>query len=427
MATLNGSFGSRIRARGMQVHAVPENEKAYDSTGRRLPWGYDVAGTGANLEGESRETTEKGPFGRSMRRSRSLASRSRSKTAEPRREEDRIRAEQVAAEDAVFGSLRKVVKDDGRGAREALGEVEPNAVAQQPANVSAAQGDQEATEVVLYGFGQDLQWAAIDFYERVSDGSILEDYDRVAPGQRYDVSRSFTRATAQKSLSKAALRKKNRYAGGEYWIKVTFSSSQAAELACASSPHIIKGHMVFAEPYQGRGPARDEPVFASQAGAQITSSNLPSTFSTSTLQASPNGSSATATSATATAARNDSEQPQAFQPSSQDMAKHAPRGTTTATTTSSSQLSPSGTRARPRGRIEGARSIDLLPADMALMPKQPRQSWTAWLGTSELIGTTVPRTENGAFDWDRASLYWRIFNLLDRLLGTDLCGLKGDE
>ena len=28
---------------GVQVHAVPEHERAYDSAGRRLPWGYTYA------------------------------------------------------------------------------------------------------------------------------------------------------------------------------------------------------------------------------------------------------------------------------------------------------------------------------------------------------------------------------------------------
>jgi len=427
MATLDASFGSGLRARGMQVHAVPENERAYDSAGRKLPWAYDTAGTAASLEKESREPVEKGPFGRSMRRSRSGASRSRSKTAEPKREEDRLRAEQVAAEDAVFGSMRKVVKEEGRGAREALGDVDPNVVAQQPANVSAAQEDQEVTEVMLYGFGRDLQWSAIDFYERVSDGNILEDYERVAPGQRYDLARSFTRSTARKSLTKDALRKKNRYAGGEHWIKVTFSSRQAAELACARSPHTIMGHLVYAEPYQGRGPARDEPVFASQAGAQITSSNLPLTFSTSTLQDSPNGSSSTATSATATAAIAGSEQPQALARQTQDVTTHASHAPENTTATGLQRL-PRGTQQpHRRGRIEGVRSVTLLPADQALMPKQSKQSWTAWLGASELIGTTVPKREDGAFDWERASLYWRVFNVLDRWFGTDFCGSRGDE
>jgi hypothetical protein len=28
---------------GMQVHAVPESERALDASGKRLPWGYEFA------------------------------------------------------------------------------------------------------------------------------------------------------------------------------------------------------------------------------------------------------------------------------------------------------------------------------------------------------------------------------------------------
>jgi hypothetical protein len=28
---------------GMQVHAVPESERAVDASGKRLPWGYEFA------------------------------------------------------------------------------------------------------------------------------------------------------------------------------------------------------------------------------------------------------------------------------------------------------------------------------------------------------------------------------------------------
>jgi len=28
---------------GMQVHAVPDNEKAFDASGRRLPWAFEYA------------------------------------------------------------------------------------------------------------------------------------------------------------------------------------------------------------------------------------------------------------------------------------------------------------------------------------------------------------------------------------------------
>jgi hypothetical protein len=365
-------------------------------------------------------------------------SRSRSKTAEPRREEDRHRAENVAAEDAVFGSLRRVIaKDDGR--RDGATESDAlNAGARLEVEV-------EPTEVLLYGFGEDLQWAAIDFYERVSNGIVLEDYDRQPPGQRYDSSLSLGRAAAQNTLSKAAMRKRNKFAGGNHWIKVTFDSRQAAELAIASGPHIIKGYLVYAEPYQSRGPQRDEPVLATQAGAQVTSDVLPATFSTENMDLSPDGSPSTLSSTTATAISgpvgsrssrsrfglNDSPTnsdstvrgivaSQSSRPLAQPL--FAPKSNTTAFQRSS-QAPPQARRAR----IEGTTPAIVLPADMALAPKQPQPSWSSWIGASEIIGSALPRTEDGSFDWNRASLYWRIFFYIDMLFGTDFCGLKADE
>ncbi|EMC94592.1 hypothetical protein BAUCODRAFT_35823 [Baudoinia panamericana UAMH 10762] len=286
-------------------------------------------------------------------------------------------------------------------------------------------GEQEATEVLLYGFGTDLQWAAIDFFERVSGGVVLEDYDRTAPGQlrSYDPTHAYGRATLQRSLSKAALRKKNRYAGGEHWIKVTFSSREAAELACARSPHIIKGHLIYAEAYQGRGPARDEAIPATQAGAQIVSGALPQTFSTN--GASPN-SSQTATSATMTAQDGGDGE-------SRDPPRLHPSSSTSSSGSTGAQLTVPSQQLQRRGagtgtlRIPGAQVAMLLPAEQALMPKQPRQSWATWVGASELIGTTVPRKDDGTFDLEKASLYWRLFYWIDKLVGTDFCGLRGDE
>lgn len=427
------------RVPGMQVHAVPEAERAIDSSGRRLPWAYDYSGP----DNGERAPVEKGPFGRSMRRSRSGLSRSRSKTAEPRREEDKIKAENMAAEDAVFGSLRRVGTKDDAGKRDALGEVDPNAVGtQSSARLPAADtADSEPTEVLLYGFGQDLQWAAIDFYERASNGYVLEDYDRQPPGQRYDVSRTMGRAQAQRSLSRAAMRKKNKFAGGEHWIKVTFESRQAAELAIARSPHTIRGCLVYAEPYQGRGPQKDEPVLATQAGAQITSEQLPRTFSTTTnaVQGSPDGSS-TVSSATATApttigqplrsplGAEMQDSPTASSSTlNNGLAARPPTFSLAQQQTSGFQAAPANVAQPRRLRIDGAIPAKVLPAELALAPKQPKASWTSWIGASEIIGSAVPRKEDGTFDWDRASLYWRLFAWLDWVLGTDLCGLKTDD
>ncbi|KAK0305973.1 hypothetical protein LTR82_016529 [Friedmanniomyces endolithicus] len=228
---------------GPQIHAVPDREKAYDSAGNKLPWAYDTTGGFSKTENSdreqqarSREPAEKGAFGKS-RGSRRNTSRSRSKTAEPKSVEDERRREQAAAEERVFGSMRKVVREET--GRSALGEVDGNTVAQPNApSTAAARGkmtdELEATEVLLYGFGEDLQWSAIDFYERVSGGgTILEDYDRTPQSQlrAFDPTHSISRATLTRSLSKIALRKKNTWAGGEHWIKVTFSSREAAELS----------------------------------------------------------------------------------------------------------------------------------------------------------------------------------------------------
>ncbi|QIX00812.1 hypothetical protein AMS68_006329 [Peltaster fructicola] len=374
---------------GMQVHAVPEHERYIDGSGKRMPWAYERADL-PELSPGRREPVEKGPFGRSNRRRGT--SRSRSKTAEPRREEDRIRAENTAAEDAIFGRLKVEPREKEKGSDRNEG------TAAVPKTES-----KEPTEVLLYGFGEDLMWAAIDFYERVSNGIILEDYERQPPGKQEPLARSLSRATAQKSLSRASLRRKNIFSGGSHWIKVTFDSAEAADLAIARSPHTIKGHLVYAEPYRGTGPGQDDAVYASSLGAQITSTTVPKTYSTKTPEASPR--SETATSGTL-----------ATEPASR-----------THTTTQSSAIAQGGQIVQRQTRIQGATRAVLLPAEQALLPKQSRQPWSAWVGSQEVIGSALPRKEDGTFDWDKAGLYWRIFFWIDMVLGTDLCGLRGDE
>ncbi|KAF2769477.1 hypothetical protein EJ03DRAFT_92397 [Teratosphaeria nubilosa] len=423
----------RQQPRGPQIHAVPDSEKYVDN-GKKLPWAYDTVTTSVGLNDErSSELPEKGPFGRASGRRRGT-SRSRSKTAEPaQREEDRARLEQMRGENKVFGSLGRKAGKDERG-REVLGEVDQNAVSQADKIPAAVAGkvelDGEATEVMLYGFGDDLQWAAIDFYERVSGGSILEDYDRVAPGARgYEgVARSYSRSGMHKSLSKAAIKKKNTFAGGEHWIKVTFSSRGAAELAIARAPHIVRGYMVFAEPWQGRGPARDEATPATMEGAMIMNEEVPPSFSTNTLSASPSTSQTLESSTERETPSQGQTQPTPRPPWGN---RFAASSTCSALAASSSPANNEQTLVqRPPStisRVQGARVQTLLPAEQALMPKQPRKSVFAWIGGSELIGSTVPRKEDGSFDRERASWYWLIFFLIDSVFGTDFCGLKGDE
>jgi hypothetical protein len=70
--------------------------------------------------------------------------------------------------------------------------------------------------------------------------------------------------------------------------------------------------------------------------------------------------------------------------------------------------------------------MKLLPAEQALLP-QPSYTQRilakipllAFFSTS-IIGTEIPRTESGEFDWQLASIYWRIWWWLDFWFG--LCG-----
>ena len=300
---------------------------------------------------------------------------------------------------------------------------------------------------MLYGFGEDVQYAAINFYEKVSGGIILEDYDRVPHNATANYINLFASVTdgqqEKKTWSRAALRKKNAYAGGEHWIKVTFSSKNAAELACARSPHVLRGYLVYAEPYMSRGPGRDEAIPATQAGAQIMEDALPKSFATNTgprLDGSPGGSSTTATSATATGngkANGSQTSSSNTIPNLFANPQQQPHTATPQQNQLQSQQQPGPATIRRRAMIPGAKQATVHPASMALAPKVAKQTWSSWLlGTGDVIGSTVPKKEVMAkdgsgsvvlmFDWDRAGWYWRVFFWLDCLLGTDLCGLRSD-
>ena len=372
-----------------------------------------------------REPEEKGPFGRSTRR----RGFSRSKTATPARKEDAVRLENMQTEDAIFNSYKATQrsKDVAAPAKGALSTIDPNVVS---GGITAAG---EPTEVMLYGFGRDQQWAAIDFYEKISGGCIYEDYDRHPPHQRYDLSLSYSRAAAQRSLSAAAKKKRNTYYGGDHWIKITFDSAEAADLACDRSPHTLHGHLVYAEPFRGMGPPNDAPIPCSNAGAQLDSQSLPRSFSTNTIPANPSDGSPSASSKTVSSATVTGEIRQA--PASRS--KSQPNlGAFNPFESQSSSLATQEQTVRQRPmRIPGATRAVLLPADQAFLPTQPKYSSLIatfpivgyFFGTkSGSAGSQVPRLEDGSFDWNNAGIYWKFFAWLDSLFGTDLCGLKAD-
>ena len=450
--------------RGMQVHAVPDGEKHVDAQGRRLPWAYDVysssstvgptgsiTGGGGGIPG-SGELAEKGPFGRSQKRSRSGLSRSRSKTAEPRREEERVRAEQVVSEDAVFGSLRRVPREGEGEGEAAVGAGAVGAGGQGGGRTTGAgAGEDEATEVMLYGFGAGLEWAALDFYERVGGAPVLEDYARHPPPSTADApstlsssARPFASHTA--SLSRAALRKKNTFAGGRHWVKVTFSSSCAAERACAASPHVLRGYAVHAEPFLPGGPGRDEALVAGHdagpSGSPSSSATLmprapTSTTTTTTLRSGSGGrqparGSAASSSSSATLSGRDAVAGRGVSAPARadaDAGAFAPAGSVR------------------RRHLSGTTAAIVLPQSAALADRGPRTTavmavlgWVlGWVGLGWVVmGTgpggggrvaaerTVPRGEDGGLDYVRASGYWRGVGWVDWVLGTDFLGVRGE-
>ncbi|KAF2712118.1 hypothetical protein K504DRAFT_499229 [Pleomassaria siparia CBS 279.74] len=423
----------------MQVHAVPDSERVTDSTGRRLPWGYDFADTNY---AQRRLPEEKGPFGKARKRGTS-----RSKTATPARKEDQAKIDSLRVIDDIFNrhkvqeetkeSLR-IRKASGLSASLPPSASAPNLIEgglassfQPGASVTTVK---EPTEVLLYGYGNEVQWAAIDFYEKVSMGTIYEEYDREPATAKYNLAFTSARTSSYRSLSKSALRKVNEFVGGEHWIKVTFDSPEAAERACHYSPHTIQGFTVFAERYRGTGPNEDRALRAS-AGAQTSQTASPNTVSSTTLPF--GGSSVTASSATATTTIPASL-PQhlvsepviggAF-PLEPIEPEVIPQQLGAVRTT---QREP-GTRTL---RIRGAKAGVLLPPDKAFLPAAPRwqQTFGSWpiigwvIGSGHgIIGNQVPRKEDGTFDSKSASLYWNVWYMVDSCFGTDFCGVKDME
>ena len=289
----------------------------------------------------------------------------------------------------------------------------------------------QPTEVILYGFSSAYQYAAIDHYERVSQGVIYEDYDRHPPHSKYNLSLSLGRTHSPATISRDALRKKNRYHGGEHWIKVTFDSSEAAERACHYSPHVIQGHIVYAEPYRGTGPSADVAIPATEAAiASVAASPSQDTSKTLNIHS---AASDTASSATAAAREGHDE-------SFSSSTTVQPPTTLTNRRVRSPMVPTSPPPKTPPSspkkgvRIPGVKGLE--PSDKALLPAQSTWQRTfshvplvglLFGGGSDIIGSQVPRKDDGSFDWQNASMYWRTWAYIDLLLMTDFCGIKGDD
>jgi hypothetical protein len=149
-------------------------------------------------------------------------------------------------------------------------------------------------EVLLYGYKPSLQYAALQRYETISRGNILEDYARQPPsvtaaaavdtfssggGRRFRTMASFP-AAAWRALTHDERQRVNTYAGGECWIKVTFDSALAGERAVAASPQAVHDYWVYAEPYRDQPPHRDAPIPVVLRGAPGGDSGVSGAYGT---------------------------------------------------------------------------------------------------------------------------------------------------
>jgi hypothetical protein len=328
-----------------------------------------------------------------------------------------------------------------------LGEAAGLSSSFQPSAISN-QAAQEPKEVILYGYGHESQWAAISHFERVSGGIIYEQYERDPRGGKYGLAFSQQQAAQYSSLSRTAMAKVNEFVGGDHWIKVTFDSAEAAERACHYSPHNIQGYTVFAEPYRGTKPTGGDRAIRTTGGSSVATS--PNTMSSTTMPMGASQSSATLSSATATGSipapgpsritRDPFFQASgAFPLGPEDMPAPAvaiapvePQNGLQGRSTGA-QRGPSG---KTTLRLKNAKLVQFLPQDKAFLPAPPKwqQSLSAFpvigwvIGSGHgIIGNQVPRKEDGQFDSASASLYWRLWYMVDTCMGTDFCGVKEAE
>jgi hypothetical protein len=361
---------------------------------------------------------EKGPFGRATGR-RGL---SRSKTFTPSgvKKEDKDAQENWKSIDEIF----QKAKDNSANAEKQLSA--PDSQSQPNPSLAGA-----PTEVILYGFAEVYQWAAIEFYERVSLGTIYEDYDRTPPNPKYNQSLSHSASIRATKIPSEALRKVNKFHGGAHWIKVTFDSAEAADRACHASPHKLNGYLVYAERYRGTGPNADVAIPATDEAVRGISASPSQNSTSSTILSQGNGHSSTTTASSATATQSSSL---ALTQSSTITTSHSTNALTSPSTSTSTAIASPG----KKPLLRGAKRIELLPAEKAVLPATSRwqRTFGAWpligffFGGShnDMIGDQVPLKDNGDFDWETASLYWRFWALLDfYIFFANFLGLKGDD
>ncbi len=244
--------------------------------------------------------------------------------------------------------------------------------------------------------------------------------------------------------------KVNRTDGGEHWVKVTFESAEAAEAAIYASPQSVLGHLVYAEPYHGIPPSRDEAVPERSSFGNESDDGLRTTPSR--RRASRPSSMTTAAFTRAMVVPGDFDYSPPRSQTSSRTADTATIGSLADTATVSSgtvtgnsgavttgaQLSPTEppTNNEFCRAIPSVRKAKLLPVEDALLPAPSYTQrimnhvpFVKWF-SGTMIGNEVPRNDLGEFDWDRASLYWKFMYFLDRwfgLFGSEIINADKDD
>ncbi|KAF4471636.1 Nup53p [Fusarium albosuccineum] len=399
------------------LHNVPDDECYIGDDGIKRPYAmYFNQQDGPQGSTRSRRSAaESGSFGKSTRRSRS-------RTGTPARSRENPT---LAAADKLFGDwVSNQTAPAPAVQRKSSGLMQEEAAAQRPVTTTPV-------ELILRGYrSYTQQYAAISHYESLA-GTILEDYPREPPAtqRRYKSELRDPAFTRRRTLTADERALVNRADGGEHWVKVTFESREAGEAAMFASPQRILGHLVYAEPYRGVQPAKDEAcpdvdnvvpdhTRSQSVPAGITpgrkNSGMPTSFNSRLLDLSPpHSQTSSLTMDTGTISNSHASTATVTEP------VPLPQATT-------SGIEPLEIRDEDSifcRRIPTARRATILPAEQALLPQQTVMQrfvnaipFVKWFGGS-MIGNEVPRTETGEFDWTRASLYWKLIWWLDATFG----------
>lgn len=416
------------------LHNVPDDELYIGDDGIQRPYAmvFPHQDDHASSKRSRRAAAETGSFGKSSRRSRS-------KTATPRPREDPT----IAAADKVFSNWIQnqhaalagpdTSPPNPNQRRKSLAQQQTQDDGDSPVSWEQRTAAKEPTEIILRGYRNALQqYAAIDRFEQVA-GRICEDYPRDPPveNRRYKGELRDPAYTRRRALTAEERAKVNKADGGEHWVKVTFESADAAELAISASPLSIHGYLVYAEPYHGIPPSRDEAVVDGSngdLGTPVMNGRRQSHHKTASFGHrrgfsgfGEEGSSVS--SRTADTGTVSSDVTSSATMSSATVRGGSGLGFTDNNNALERQGQGQATSSEFSRVIPTARKVKLLPAEQALLPqKSAYQRILAWIPllswfSGSMIGNEVPRTETGEFDWNKASLYWKLICWFDMMFG----------